>query len=519
MRKIEAAAAFKAKNHCHDSDKIKKAAIGGGTENKMKIKKLCAGVLVLAVSVSALFALAACRNGDSPAETTPAVDETTTAVETTEYLDGLNFNSAVRVLGWEAPRNEFYVDELTEDRVNDSIYLRNKTVEERIGVKFEFDLIKGDNPNKDFFVTQAEATVGSGACEYDVIGCYSMCSGIMAQRGLLCDLYTVDYLDMNRPWWPESLTRSSEINGKLYFATGDISNEFLYNLYFMLVNLDRLKELGLNDPRVMTENNTWTLDAMMEMCKRAYEDLNSSQKADYGDKFGLVIFTQVHIDSFLAASGVQMTRWDNNGNIVLSEDFTGERMVNIVDKLGSWINGNNEIAYDTNDGYKTIKSGNALFGTCAGSTVMGFRDIDWVYGILPFPMIDKDSGGYHTNVGFAYTNFSVPQNAPDKAMSGAAIEALAAESYTRTSPVLFEVVFKSVLSNDPLDARMYDIIKSNVYVDMARLYSGNFTWANSAVALFRNTVISGEKSWRVKVKANEAYINGVFAEISESFRR
>ena len=193
-------------------------------------------------------------------------------------------------------------------------------------------------------------------------------------------------------------------------------------------------------------------------------------------------------------------------------------MVNIVEKLGSWINGNNEVSYDPDKGYNSIKSGNALFGTCAGSTVMGFRDIDWVYGILPFPMIDSDSDGYHTNVGFAYTNFSVPQNAPEKAMSGAVIEALASESYRRTSPTLFEVVFKSVYSNDPLDARMYDIIKSNVYVDMARLYSGNFTWANSAVALFRNSVINGEKSWVVKVKANEEYINGVFAEISEAFK-
>ncbi len=495
----------------------------------MKNKKILSAILALALIMSTLCVLAACRKDGDSKDTTAATDPVTTAEDTSHLYDengllrdslpeGLNFNSDVRVLGWETSRNEFFVEELSEDRVNDSVYIRNKNVESRLGVRLKFNLIKGDNPNKDFFVTQAEATVGSGACEYDIIGCYSMCSGIMAQRGLLADLYTVDHIDMNKPWWPESITRSSEINGKLYFATGDISNEFLYNLYFMVVNLGRLNELGLKDPRVLAEENRWTLDAMMEMCRPAYEDLNSSQKADFGDRFGLVIFTQVHIDSFLAASGVQMTKWDNNGNIVLNDDFTGERMVNIVEKLGSWINGNNEVSYDPDKGYNSIKSGNALFGTCAGSTVMGFRDIDWVYGILPFPMIDSDSDGYHTNVGFAYTNFSVPQNAPEKAMSGAVIEALASESYRRTSPTLFEVVFKSVYSNDPLDARMYDIIKSNVYVDMARLYSGNFTWANSAVALFRNSVINGEKSWVVKVKANEEYINGVFAEISEAFK-
>ena len=150
---------------------------------------------------------------------------------------------------------------------------------------------------------------------------------------------------------------------------------------------------------------------------------------------------------------------------------------------------------------------------------MSFRDVDWVYGICPYPAIDSESGGCHSTVGFPYTNFCIPSAAPNKAMSGAALEALASESYRRTSPTLFEVVFKSVYSNDPLDARMFDLIKSKVYVDMARLYSGNFNWSNSAVALFRNCVINNEQSWATKVESNRKYINGVFSTISSSFQK
>ncbi len=428
--------------------------------------------------------------------------------------ESMNFDSDVNVLGWKTSRNEFFVEELSNDRVNDSIYVRNQNVSKRLGVKLNFTIIPGDNTNKDAFVTQAEAAMSAGTSEYDIIGCYSMCAGVLAQRGLLTDLYDLEYMNTEKPWWPESLIRSSEINGKLYFATGDISNEFLYNLYFLVVNNNMASALKLEDPRALASKNQWTLEKMMEMCRATYSETAGAQQETYG----LVIFQQVHIDPLLAASGIHMTKWNESGNIVLSDDFKGEKMVDLVSRLGDWVHNNKEIKYDTKDGYNDIKAGKALFGTVAGSTIISLRDVDWVYGILPYPMIDESMGGYCTNVGFAYTNYCVPVNARNKDMSGAVIEALASESYRLTSPTLFDVVFKSVYSKDPLDAQMYDIIKSNIYVDMARLYSGNFTWANSAVALFRNSIINHDKSWTSKIAANEDYINGVFAEISESFR-
>lgn len=484
------------------------------------MRRSFAMLLAVSLILSLFVALVACGEditaNETDMTTAEAIPESTTGAVTEAASFG---GEKVRVLGWETARNEFYVDDSTGDRIDDSVYNRNKTVEARLDVELEFDLIKGDNSNMNFFVTQAEANIGAGACEYDIIGCYSMCAGILAQRGLLEDLYDVKYIDTTAEWWPESFIRSSEINGKLYFATGDISNEFIYNLYFMVVNLDRVKELNIEDPRTLVDSKQWTLDKLIEMSSGAYEDVNSSQTQDAGDRFGLVVWNQVHVDPFLAASGVQMTRWDSNGDIVLNDDFTGERMVNIVTRLGELLNSSDKAIYDTKNGYNTVKSGNALFGTVAGSTLIGFRDIDWVYGILPFPLIDEDAKEYQSLVGFAYTNFCIPVNADNRDMSGAVLESLAYESNRRTAPVLFEVVFKSVYSNDPLDSRMFDLIKSSVYVDMARIYSGNFTWANSAVALFRNSVIKSETSWYTKIKANESYINSVFAEISEAFKK
>ena len=183
---------------------------------------------LIALLMALICLLCSCRNGtDAKDPPVSSVGAESTVAQTEDLYDEngllkdslpatMNFDSDVHVLGWETTRNEFFVEEHTDDRVNDSIYNRNLKVSQRLGVKLIYTLIKGDNSNKDAFVTQAEASMSSGTSEYDIIGCYSMCSGILAQRGMLTDLYELEYPDTLKPWWPESLIRSSEINHKLY---------------------------------------------------------------------------------------------------------------------------------------------------------------------------------------------------------------------------------------------------------------------------------------------------------------
>ncbi len=500
--------------------------------NKTPFKRV--STLLLA-ALMLLPAATACGKDDADVGTdtttaAPAVADTTAAPETESpydengYLkdslpDDLEFGDyTFHILGWKTAQKDFFADEVTGDMVSDALYERNSVVEDRLKVKITAEFVDGDNSNQSNFVQHASTAVLAGdACEYDLIGAYSMCGGTMATQGLILDLHTLDYLDFSKPWWSASLIEMSEINDKLFFATGDLANSFIHNLYFLMVNKDMLRDLGLDDPRVMVKDNTWTTDAFFAMTKDAYQDVDGTPGSSSGDKFGYISYNQVHMDCFIAASGIRMADEDKDGVLHLTDEFIGEKTHQLVEKINTWLWDSGDCSYDTKNGYNNIKNGNALFSAVAGSTVSGLRDVDWEYGIVPYPKAEAAQSQYYTNLGFAYTNFCIPINAKDANMSAAVLECMNAEAHRSSAPVLFEQSLKSRYANDELDGEMYDIIKGNIYVDANRVFSSSFVWADSAVAIFRNALTGNSSSYMSNIAAKKDSINGILANISASF--
>lgn len=57
----------------------------------------------------------------------------------------------------------------------------------------------------------------------------------LATQGLLLDLYNVDYLALDKPWWDQRATENMIIADKLFITTGDISildNECTMVMFF-----------------------------------------------------------------------------------------------------------------------------------------------------------------------------------------------------------------------------------------------------------------------------------------------
>lgn len=493
----------------------------------------CKKTISATLAALMLLPMAAC--GSDPvgetANTTAAPDlAVTTTIPETEnpydekgYLkdslpDDLNFGGEeIHILGWKTSKKDFFSDEVTGDMVSDALYESNSAVEDRLNVEITAEFIDGDNAKQAQFVQHASTAVLAGAqCEYDLIGAYSMCGGTMASQGLILDLHTLDYLDFSKPWWSASLIEMSEIDDKLFFATGDLANTFIYNLYFLMVNKDMLTDLGLDDPRVMVQKDTWTLDALFAMTKNAYQDIDGTPGATSGDKYGYINYGQVHMDCFIAAAGIRMAAENSDGIIQLTSEFTGEKTNNLIEKINSWLWDGGDAIYDTKNGYNNIKNGNALFAAVAGSTVEGLRDVDWEYGIVPYPKAEASQTQFYTNLGFAYTNFCVPINAADANMSAAVLECMNAQAHRSSAPMLFEQSLKSRYANDELDGEMYDIIKGNIYVDANRVFSSSFVWADSAVAIFRNAITGNSKSYLSTIAAKKDSINGILANISNS---
>lgn len=455
-------------------------------------------------------------------EDTPAPADTTTSLYDEDgyrndtLSPDLDFNqSKVHILGWNTSKPDFYVEMDTGDTVVDTIYFRNIAVEERLNVKLSTNFIPGDNDNKDAFCEHAMAAIlAGGKCEYDMIGCYSSSGGTLATRNALTDMMELNHLDFEMPWWSSSLIEMSKIKDKLFFASSDASNSLIYNLYFLIYNTRMAKDLGLGDPRLLVKEGTWTLDKLIEMTRGVYVDAGASGPS-VEDTFGFLSYAQVHMDCFIAASGISMSAPNAEGVIQLTEDFKGEKTHALITKLNEWLWDSGDCWYNTG-GYKVITGDRSLFSAVAGSTIMGLREENLSYSVLPYPKVYEDQDNYYTNLGFAYTNFCIPLNAVDADMSAAVLEAMSSEAHRTSAPALFETCMKSRWASDSLDGEMYDIIKGSLYVDTTRVFRTSFNWSGSAVALFRNSLTGNDSYWASKMKANANTINNVLRSISDS---
>ena len=422
-----------------------------------------------------------------------------------------------KILAWDvyAARGDFHIETATGELVPDSIYKRNVAVQDRLNIKLQVDTISGNYDSQNDFVAQVlNISMAGGSHEYDLLGSYSMAAGTLAMNNLICDLYSLEYADFEKPWWSQSLIDGSELNGKLYFATGDLAHSYIYMLHFLAVNLDMIDSLDLEDPRELVKSGAWTLDKMIEMTKNVGAELDGVEGQSGGDRFGYAAYSGVDGDNWLAASNIHITDEDQNGVLMLSEEFAGQKTHDLLSKVNSWY-WNSGDCYNKYD--KTpILNGNTLFGGVAGELMYQMNEkTSYRYGILPYPKLSADQSGHSSLLGFAYTMFSIPNNAKDVDMSSAVLECMNSQAYRTSCPDLYEKVFKSRFATDPIDAEMFDMIRAGAYVDAARIFASSFGSVNSGpVGMFRSAVTGNKTDWMSNIGEHKTAVNNTLRSIS-----
>ena len=199
---------------------------------KASLRVICALLLCAMLPVGAL----ACGQADdSDAKQTSAPTTTSTNGDSADTTDNgldakgfvrdnlpadLNFNQeTITFLTWsDVEHEEFSVESLTGETVNDAIYNRNQTVEDRLGVKLNFNGIPGNGDNVGSFTKYVGNAIQAGSHDLDICASYSLSVAAVAAQGYLLNLLDLPYLDFEQPWWPERLTTEATINDKLFFS-------------------------------------------------------------------------------------------------------------------------------------------------------------------------------------------------------------------------------------------------------------------------------------------------------------
>ncbi|MBR4881884.1 MAG: hypothetical protein IKU19_08110, partial [Clostridia bacterium] len=191
-------------------------------------------IALLLIATMLLAMLVSC-SGDSDKSdggktTTSSSDTTTSAGGITvevepidEALAALDYNGdrVVTILARGSSENELYVEEITNDPINDSVYNRNASVCELLGLKDIVQIVTTIG-NADELQQKVNLMVGSGDQTYDIVSASVFYGMPMVTQGLMYDLYDngIDtYLDSSKPWWSQYWLEQAEMGDKLYCIT------------------------------------------------------------------------------------------------------------------------------------------------------------------------------------------------------------------------------------------------------------------------------------------------------------
>lgn len=409
---------------------------------------------------------------------------TTVPAETTEdpydengYLkdripESINYNGeTVSVLYWSNAKNVEYTAEDDGDSINSSIYYRNLKVEERLGITFEWIGEKGDYGQRNDF-NNIIASDLSGDCLYDIVSAYSTTIAMAATYGYALDLMEYSsVLALDMPWWGADLTDMATINGKLYFATGDISTNYLLRMYGTFFNKSIIEDNKLEDPYALVDSGDWTVDKFISIASQMKGEPVGGGEIVYG-----FVHDEITVEALFYGSGLCFVDKDSDDMPKLSESWNGDHALTLIDKVSAYCL-TASVLGDSKQDENTFTSGNSLFIIYPLDFAMNYLYGSGVdFGIVPIPKYDKDQTDYSTTLNYKYSLYMISKGTDIPEVAAYTLEALASSSYRTVTPNLYEVAMKIRYTTDSTSQRMIDHIRDGVSFEVGRTFTHIFDY-------------------------------------------
>ncbi len=458
-----------------------------------RISRIIIALLIVAMLIPLMLSCATPDDPDNTGDATTVDPNVTTGAEDTIFAassipDDLKFpGKTIKFLYWEdVEHDEFFVDDTNGESVNDAIYNRNERVQSQFEITLEFTGTPGNYNNQADFVTTCENSTQSGADAHDFFCGYSMTGATLMTKGLAQDLTNYDIIEFDKPWWPETLISKATIRDSIYFASGDISTNFLYMMYGCFFNKDIFEDVHESTSVLydLVYDKQWTLDKLIEYSTGVFTEQNSDGIPSEGDLFGFVTIN-IHFDAIYTASNLYTVELNDKEELVVSNDLFSQKTVDLLEKFTAFMYDSGECWKEHSD--TIFQNNQALFTIDRVRTASRkLKDVTFDYGILPVPLYNTDQKEYRTCMAFPFTTYVLSTASLNSEAAAATLELLAYQSYLLITPALFEESMKIRYSDEGDDSAMYDIIRENVVIDLGRLLTTQIN--NLSYSLFRNAV-------------------------------
>ena len=408
--------------------------------------------------------------------TVPAVTEETIPLTEADYA-----GTDIKILTAAEQWQDFYIADETGDAINDAVFERNRSVEERYNVNLDYQVLNGYMAGMESVRAALTGSVMAGSAEYDLmVGGISYITPYVMEN-LFKDLYTLDQLHLDQPWWFQHVNNEIDIGGHLYLGAGYYGMLAMANAIVTFFNKQVAEDYHLDDLYTLVDNGTWTFDKMMEIAQTVSADLNGDGKYDSNDRFG-VMSTADYLIDLVPSMGYSYTERTTDGKIILREPT--EQLINIVDNIATlakdpiFLDGNNQkqlgkttsSADEIYEELLNLFAGNQslfLIHRLEFSTRETLRNME-KYGILPAPKYDEQQEDYITTI--VNDVAAIPGVVKDTDMSAVLMEALQYYTYDIVRPQYYEIALKRKGTRDNASEKMLDLIFSNTVVDFVYIY-------------------------------------------------
>ncbi len=359
------------------------------------------------------------------------------------------------------------------DILNDTIYKRNRDLEERLNFKWE--VYEGEGwQTYSTEVSKIRASIAAGDNAWQIISGWGTNITPLALEYCFYDLIGMPHLDTTAPWWNQATVRGLTLGGGMYFVTGDVAVlTTLGGAYVMFVNDSISVANDLENIPALVRDGKWTMDKMTEISKQISVDIDGSGKMDDKDRYGLVLDVYNSSDSFYTSADIHQITV-NDGIPAYAPDQ--ERLVKLMGYLESFdTNGASVGAYRTSDvslQFNMFLNSQALMIVRElDSARIDFREMTDNYTIVPLPKLDESQDAYYTAAYNGAALWGIPADNPDPDSALIVMEAMAAESYNAVTPVYFSTCLQEKFARNEETLEMLEIIRQSLYLDTEYLYN------------------------------------------------
>ena len=492
---------------------------------RMYRRRTRAGILLLAALL--LTGCAGDRNAETETDAaapTESMTETDAQEAAWQYPDVNYGGGEFRILNLDQLWDMFIridVDELNGEALNDAVYNRNRTVEDKLNCKIVEKCLENDAGNTITRVTDlAKQTIMANEDAYDVMYLPINQNTSLITEGYLLDLQAIPELHLDETWWDQDIIGTTTLDGKLYFVSGAANLMAFDSMWCLFFDENMMADQGLAEPYDLVREGKWTIDKLAEYCA-AVANLNGDEKFTWKKDGKAVWGISAHINApekFYFSANNRTTTVEPDGSIRFT--LGTDRFYSTIDKLAVLLSGKTGMTLkaSTTDfdpdagGYVYVfTTRRSLFMTAELKASLLMRDMEDNFGIVPFPKYDEAQENYQTNLVFQLFYMTIPTTNTQVSQTATIAEVLTHDSYEKVIPVYYQNVVEHKGLRNENSIEMLEIMRANRGVDLGMI----FNWVGSLREDIANKLFNGDNQVASIVEKNKPKIESNIAEFVE----